>query len=125
MSIARKSPVAGSAALLTVSLALCFGAAEAAAATAAPAWRATDSGERVAISTRQRHALATLFAQLTDAARQFQQAPQVVAMAPPRPTVLEPAHAMPALYRPLDRPHSLPTPPLRAALRNLPPPALR
>lgn len=124
MSVNRKKPVAGSAALLTVSLALCLGAATEAAAVTSTL-RAANDGERIVLSARHRHALATLFAQLTDTARKFQQAPQVLAISPSAdlPSV-DPESPTPAVYRPLDRDRSLPTPPLREALLNLPPPAM-
>lgn len=127
MSRFRQNQLAGSTTLWSLSLAVCLSTAAVAEARSASTARAADAsaGERLVLNTRQRHALATLFAQLTDAARQLHKAPQVIA-APTsaRSGSVEPPEPV-ALHRPLDRPHTLPTPPLREALCNLPPPATR
>lgn len=123
VSRSRQNPPVASTTLWTLSLAVCLSAAAVAEPRTVPTARAAETGERFVLNARQRHALASLFAHLTDAARQWHRAPQVVAApaASARPVsgeMPEPA----ALRRPPDRPHTLPTPPLREALRNLPPP---
>ncbi|MFW6060577.1 MAG: hypothetical protein ACODAQ_10365 [Phycisphaeraceae bacterium] len=108
--------------LVTLSLVLCLGAAAEAGAATMP--RAAEPGPRPTLTANQREALASLLAQLKDAARDFHRVPHQ-----PQPATVPP-HAVaddlapqPRVTIGPDRPRSLPTPPLRPGLLNLPPPA--
>ncbi len=111
VSATRKSSATTSATLVALSLAICLGATTEASAATLP--RAVEANECATLTTGQREALASLLARLTDAARKLHHAPPAAAaLTSIRHTITRPmptAH----LQRPLDRPHSLPTPPLR------------
>lgn len=116
----RNHSVTASATLMTLSLAICLGAV--AETSLATAHRSAEPTPRSALTANQREALASLLAQLTDAAREFHGAPNHAPMtAPPRALTAALSVRLHAHPGP-DRPRRLPTPPLRAALLNLPPP---
>lgn len=110
--------------MLTLSLVVCLGAATDARA-AGGALGAESATPRTTLTAGQRKALAALLSELTDSARRFQR----VAASPA--AVLAAQHTRPLTTdaqppRPTpDRYAGPPTPPLRAALRNLPPPNVR
>jgi len=104
--------------MLTLSLVVCLGAADV-SATVGPR---AESAEHPRLTVVQRRALASLLSELTDTARRFQHAsPSAAAMLTPQRGAAVAAAAR-APSPTIDRADALPTPPLRAALRNLPPP---